>query len=233
MRVAVISDIHGNLEALTRVIGRTRAEGVDAIVCLGDIVGYGPFPNECIDLVCHHCGIIVQGNHDAGASEDLSTHRFNSEGKAAITWTREILTNTNRAFLQNLPVSVVSGDMTFAHASPREPENWEYIATWNTAAQVFGHFTTDYCCIGHTHIPVVIAADGKANTIRRGHKHLINAGSVGQPRDGNPRAAFALLDTSLPAVSIIRVEYDVSTTATAIRNAGLPEFLAKRLEHGI
>jgi len=233
MRVAIISDIHGNLEALHRVIERAYKEGAEEIVCLGDIVGYGPFPNECITIVRQECDIVVRGNHDAGAVGVLSLEDFNTEGRAAIEWTRPRLTTTNKEFIKELPFTRAANDVTYVHASPRKPQNWEYVATWHDATKMFGHFATTFCCIGHTHIPAIIAADGTANGYQKGQRHLINVGSVGQPRDGNPRAAFALLDTDSLAVSIKRVEYDVASTASAIRKAGLPEFLARRLVHGI
>ena len=233
MRFAVFSDIHANLEALTKVLARAYELEADLLVCLGDVVGYGPFPNECTELVRQRCAIIVQGNHDAGAAGGRDPGQFNPEGEAALVWTRSVLSRANREFLLNLPRSVVSYNVTFIHASPRNPSGWEYISTWDTGTKMFEHFATAYCCIGHTHIPSIVAADGTVNSIREGQKHLINVGSVGQPRDGNPRASFALLDTETSAASIIRVEYDLSATAAAIRQAGLPEFLAKRLQYGI
>lgn len=233
MHIAVISDIHSNLEALERVLERIRQERPDAVACLGDIVGYGPFPNECVDLVSQYCSIVVRGNHDAGAVGTISAEDFNREGKAAIEWTRLQLTAANLKFLKDLPVTSVSEDVTYVHASPREPERWDYVANWQDVAEVFDHVSTTFCCIGHTHIPAVVAADGAVNNFRKGQKHLVNVGSVGQPRDGNPRASFALLDTEAPSASIIRVEYDVAATADAIKKAGLPEFLARRLKHGI
>ncbi len=233
MRFAVLSDIHANLEALTKVLQKAYESEPDLIACVGDIVGYGPYPNECIDLIRQQCACVVLGNHDGGAVGRVPPKSFNTEGRIALEWTRDQLTTSNREFLQNLPASVVSYNATFVHASPRLPLDWEYVATLRTATEMFEHFSTAYCCIGHTHIPSILAADGTVNSIRDGQKHLINVGSVGQPRDGNPRASFALLDTETSAASIIRVEYDVSATATAIRQAGLPEFLAKRLQYGI
>jgi|WetSurMetagenome_2_1015567.scaffolds.fasta_scaffold170563_1 putative phosphoesterase len=233
MRIALLSDIHGNVEALLRVVESARTQHVDALVCLGDIVGYGPFPNECVDLVRTACVAVVKGNHDAGAVGDVRLRDFNSEGGAAISWTTDRLTDVHKEFLRALPLSLELDATLLVHASPREPNRWEYVATWLVAAQIFPHFTASYCCIGHTHIPAIIAADGTINRIQSGQQHIINPGSVGQPRDGNPRAAYALLDTESHTATIIRVPYDVASTASAIRAAGLPEFLARRLEYGI
>jgi len=132
-----------------------------------------------------------------------------------------------------LPIIHNSNDVTYVHASPVNPEHWTYVFAWQDAAKAFLHFTTNTCCLGHTHIPAIVEANGMVNSYQEGERHLINVGSVGQPRDGDPRASFALLDTKRRSASIIRVEYDVAATAAAIREAGLPEFLARRLEFGV
>jgi predicted phosphodiesterase len=233
MRIAIISDIHGNLKAFQRMLSRVDNYRPETVVCLGDIVGYGPYPNECVDLVRERCTITIKGNHDAGAIGEIPLEHFSTEGKAAILWTRDRLTPSNEEYLKALPVISVFQDVTFVHASPHNPESWAYVATWRDAAQVFPHFITPYCCIGHTHIPAIVAEDGTVNDFQPGKRHLINCGSIGQPRDGNPRLSFAVLDTDVPSAEIVRVEYDVNSTASAIRAAGLPEFLARRLVHGI
>jgi putative phosphoesterase len=233
MRIAVISDIHSNLPALERVLAAAEAEKADKIVCLGDIVGYGPFPNECVNLVRQRCSTVVRGNHDAGAVGLLSTELFTDSGRAAIEWTRDRLTPENQEFLRETPIFVVADDITLTHATPDRPESWNYVATWKDAEAVFPHFPTPLCFIGHTHVPAMICADGTVNDYRPGLRHLINAGSVGQPRDGNPKASFVLLDTINGTVEILRVDYPVATTAAAIRDAGLPDFLARRLSLGI
>ena len=222
-----------DVEALQRVLEYALKEGVGSLVCLGDIVGYGPFPNECAELVRQHCSIVIKGNHDAGAVGTISSGEFNKEGRAAIEWTRAQLTLENREFLRNLPLFVTSVDVTFVHASPKDPERWEYVSTWQHSAGAFDHFGTTFCCIGHTHIPGIVSPDGKVNGYQKGKRHIINCGSVGQPRDGDPRASFVLLDTDKDIASIIRVPYDIDVTAQAILSANLPEFLAKRLSFGI
>jgi predicted phosphodiesterase len=233
MRIAVLSDIHSNLEALLRVLERAREEKVQAFVCLGDTVGYGPFPNECVEIVRKKCEFAICGNHDAGATATSPPLAFNEEGRAAIEWTRTQLSPENLAFLKELPLARVAYDITFVHASPHKPQSWEYIVTWRDARLMFDYFPTGMCAIGHTHIPAIVPAEGNMNSFIPGQRHLINPGSVGQPRDGIPAASFAIIDTDVPSVRIIRVKYDTSITANAIRKAGLPEFLARRLGMGI
>ena len=233
MRLAIISDIHGNIEALQQVLIQIRNEGVDSIACLGDIAGYGPFPNECIDLVRKECSTIIGGNHDAGAVGTLSSGEFNKEGKLAIEWTRTQLTLENRDWLMDLFVSTSVGDVTLVHASPEEPEKWHYVSTCQLYERSFKHFESRFCCIGHTHIPAIVSPDRSVRGYAKGQRLIIMCGSGGHPRDGDPRASFAILDTDNDSASIIRVPYDVAKTADAIRAAGLPEFLAKRLTFGI
>jgi putative phosphoesterase len=233
MRIAVFSDIHGNLEALTCVLKQVRKERADTLVCLGDIVGYGPFPNECIELVRKQCTIVVRGNHDTGAVYGALLEEFDADGRIAMEWTRSKLTPESGEYLRALPIIHNSNDVTYVHASPVNPEHWTYVFAWQDAAKAFLHFTTNTCCVGHTHIPAIVAANGMVNSYQEGERHLINVGSVGQPRDGDPRASFAPLDTKRHSASIIRVEYDIAATADAIRKAGLPEFLARRLAFGI
>lgn len=233
MRLALISDIHANLESLQQVLQRIGTERVDTIACMGDIVGYGPNPNECIDLVRQHCSIIIRGNHDAGAVGTVSSGEFNKEGKIAIEWTRAQLTEENREFLKDLPMNAEADDVTFVHSSPEDPEKWHYVAAWQHFQRVFDHFATRFCCIGHTHIPAIVSPDHAVRGYVKGERHVINCGSVGQPRDSDPRASFAILNTHNDFAEIIRVPYDIRKTADAIREAGLPEFLGKRLTFGI
>jgi putative phosphoesterase len=232
MRLAIISDIHGNLEALSQVLTRIDDSKVDEIVCLGDIVGYGPFPEECIALVRQHCKSIVRGNHDAGAAGEQDLDHFGASGRAALEWTIPRLSVESIAFLRTLPFTLVDPALTAVHASPVHPEQWAYVRGWSQAKQVFNGFSTPFCAFGHIHIPMIVAEDGSINSLRPGVKVLINPGSIGQPRDGNPHASFAVLDTDALTANIIRVPYDVASTAAAILKAGLPEVLANRLYQG-
>lgn len=233
MKIALISDIHANLEALDRVIKSVETHGADAIYCLGDIVGYGPHPNECIELVRKQCDVILLGNHDAGIFDGLPLGQFNEFGRAAIRWTKKVITPDNLEFLKTLEPATVSGVITLAHATPNDPASWRYVLSWPDAELSFKSFNTKVCFIGHTHVPMLVAEDRKVGPMRRDVKHLVNVGSVGQPRDGNARASYGLFDTESWTYANIRVEYDVDRTARAILKERLPDFLAQRLFLGI
>lgn len=233
MRIAVISDIHSNLPALTRTFEIIDQISVDRVYCLGDIVGYGPFPNECIALVRERCAAVVKGNHDAGAVGEVPLDHFNAYGKNAIRWTRKHLTRKNTEYLLALPPMRAEDNVTLAHASPLHPEDWHYIFAWPDANRCFAAFGTRICFIGHTHIPVVVGEDGSVNVYRTDRRYLINVGSVGQARDGNPRISFGLLDTTNGTFEVLRIEYDIEATASAILEARLPDYLAHRLFLGI
>jgi len=232
-RIAILSDIHANLAALEAVLKKIDEVKVGAIHCLGDIGGYGPFPNECIELVRTHCSSVVKGNHDSGIAGETDIQEFNRFGQEAIQWTIRSITSENLEYLRGLPLVTTREDMTFVHASPMRPEEWTYILSLSDAMESFKAFHTTHCFIGHTHLPVVVGEDLKVNAYSAGVRTLINVGSVGQPRDGNPDAAFGILDRKERTYSLIRVPYDVDTTARAIRKAGLPSFLAKRLFKGV
>jgi len=233
MRIAVISDIHSNFHALERTFEVIDQLAVDQVFCLGDIVGYGPAPNECIALVRERCAVTVRGNHDSGAIDELPLDHFNSYGESAMRWTRKQLTEENAAFLRNLPFLHVQDSITLAHAAPLNPQSWRYIFAWPDAQRCFAAFSTPYCFIGHTHVPVVVGENGSVNRFQPGIRFLINVGSVGQARDGNPKASFGMLDTGKKTVDIVRLEYDIEGAAQAILKANLPDYLAHRLFMGI
>jgi len=240
MRLAVISDIHGNLAALESVLAEIRKLSVDAIHCLGDVVGYGPFPNECLDIVRTQCHTVIKGNHDSAVIGETPYSDFNEFGQAAIKWTTRNLRPENLEYLRSLPLMVVHEPVTLVHASPVNPESWTYILTTRTAEENLKAFSTDICFIGHTHVPVVIGSDSTINVFKGPDKsaepprrYIINVGSVGQPRNGDPRSAFGLLDTERWTYEPMHVEYDIAATSDAIRKAGLPAFLAKRLFRGV
>ena len=233
MRVAIISDIHSNLPALTSTLNAIDALGVDGILCLGDIVGYGPFPNECVELVRSRCLEVVKGNHDCGVTNETPISAFNEHGKDAIRWTQGHITNENLEYIRSLNLISQFDSCTIVHASPSNPGFWTYVVTWQEAHECFESFSTELCFIGHTHVPIVIGEDSIIGSFRKGVRSLINVGSVGQPRDGNPKASFGFLDTDEWTYGAIRVEYEVEKTAQQIRKVGLPSYLAKRLAKGI
>jgi len=232
MLIAVLSDIHGNLEAFKEVLKKVEDLKVETVYCLGDTVGYGPFPNECVDLVREHCTVVLKGNHDSGLVGDTPLDDFNHYGVSAIQWSKGVVTKENCAYLQSLPYSAEPNGLTLVHSSPERPDAWSYILTMRAAQENFAAFKTTLCFIGHTHVPIIIGEDGAINKYKPGARHIINVGSVGQPRDGNPDAAFGLLDTTTGDYSLIRVHYEVQVTARAVRDVGLPEFLAQRLFQG-
>lgn len=233
MLVAIISDIHANLAALESVIEAADHLKADRIVCLGDIVGYGPHPEKCVEIVYEYCDLIVRGNHDMGATGDLPLEAFNEDGQIALKWTREHLTQGAVQFLKKLPYFETLENITLVHASPLNPVDWGHILEWSDMKRMFKGFSTETCCVGHTHIPYIVAQDGTRDKFRAGRRHLINVGSVGQPRDGDPQASFCMIDTKLHSAEILRVEYNLAATADAIIRAGLPDFLSKRLYLGI
>ncbi len=233
MRIAIISDIHSNLPALDAVLDKITGFEVPLVYCLGDIVGYGPFPNECVRLVRERCRVVLKGNHDSGLVGETPLQDFNRFGHQAIAWSQKVITEENRNFLSALPLITVENGVTLAHSSPFRPKDWNYVMSVKAAEESFSAFTTHLCFIGHTHVPVIIGEDGTVNRYEKGHRYIINVGSVGQPRDGNPDAAFGVYDTDLEEYSLIRVPYDIQKTARAIRDARLPDFLAARLLRGI
>ena len=233
MRLAILSDIHSNLQALEEALRLIDQFRVDEIYCLGDIVGYGGNPNECVALVRERCAKVVKGNHDL-ATVDLSHSAFHPEDAQIVNaWTFKVLKPENRSYLAWLPFRHVGFDSTFVHAGPESPFDWEHISSVEAASRQFPHFSTPVCFVGHTHVPVIIGEDMQSFALRRGLKFLINVGSVGQPRDGNPQLSFGIFDTEAWKYQDIRADYDIKGAADAIIRAGLPTLLAERLEHGM
>jgi diadenosine tetraphosphatase ApaH/serine/threonine PP2A family protein phosphatase len=242
MRILLISDIHANLTALEAVLG--DAEDFDSVWFLGDLVGYGPDPNECVDRVRALPDLVaLVGNHDAATLEQLNTSAFNSDARLAITWTQENLSPENLAFLDQLPAKVqVMDDVTLSHGSPRQPI-WEYLLNTDIATENFFFFETPYCFVGHTHLPSIFRlSDGKHQAelfvpqpdskLELSPRLILNPGSVGQPRDSDPRAAYAVFDLETKIIEFRRVSYDIGAVQERMREAGLPERHIKRLESG-
>lgn len=245
MRYALISDIHANLEALEVVVEDIDEQNINEIICLGDIVGYGANPNECIELVKKKCSIVLQGNHDAAAIEVLSTHHFNIHAKIAIEWTTQELKKEHKEWLYGLPLISSKENMTVVHATPYEPNMWYYITSLEEAAFNFKYFNTDLCFVGHTHIPIIIGLEGEEEIYvhqdtyinfkddgELKHRYLINVGSVGQPRDRNPKACYAILDTEAFELNYRRVAYNIDKAQQKMRKIRMPDFLITRLEDG-
>ncbi|HMB69025.1 MAG TPA: metallophosphoesterase family protein [bacterium] len=238
--IAVISDIHGNLEALEAVLEDTRRESVDQIICLGDVVGYGADPNECLERVRNESVATVLGNHDLAACDLSQAENFNEVARSAIRWTSEALTARNREILASHPYEFVEGDMRYVHASPDDPAAWHYILTEQEAWNAFGACDEPICFVGHSHVPLrVFLRGGRLEVIEDDvvdvgldDRALINVGSVGQPRDGDWRASYNLFDPVTRRIVARRVEYDIDEASRKIREAGLPEILATRLTVG-
>jgi len=243
MQIAIISDIHANLEALEAVMADISEQNIDEILCLGDVVGYGVSPNECLEIVQQRCPMVLLGNHDAAAVGLLSTHHFNIHAKIAIEWTTNSLKPESKTYLQALPLRKVMHDSTFVHATPYEPNMWYYITSLEEAAFNFQFFETTPCFIGHTHIPIIIVLDKEKELFvhqddnvnfgeRPDCRFLINVGSVGQPRDRNPNACYGVLDTETKIFRHRRVAYDVAEAQAQMRKQKMPEFLVMRLQDG-
>jgi diadenosine tetraphosphatase ApaH/serine/threonine PP2A family protein phosphatase len=233
LRLAILSDIHSNLEALTTAFGIIDDEDIDQVVCLGDIVGYGANPNECVDLIRRRCPTVIQGNHDAAVINAQLTETFSHNARTAVQWTRMKLSDENVKFLQSLPYTAIIEELLFVHASPCEPERWRYIVDSWEARQAFACFDERGCFIGHSHVPGIFSPDGREETVRRGMPFLVNVGSVGQPRDRNPKLSFGIFDSEAWSYRNIRAEYDIETASRKILQEGLPTSLAQRLALGI
>jgi len=245
LKYALFSDVHGNWEAFTALEKALRAEAPDKVF-LGDIVGYGPDPKACIELLKETQAVALAGNHDHAAAGITDISYFNPLAKEAVLWTQTVLSPEDIAYLKSLAIKVYVDEMCLAHATPYQPLSWQYIATLTDAKFNFEHFSGQLCFIGHSHEPVFIAAtaDGRCYVHREQlmelspqERYIINVGSVGQPRDGqprdgNPQSSYAIYDSSRNTVELKRISYDAAVTQRKILAAGLPEYLASRLELG-
>ena len=240
MRVAVLSDIHGNLPALDAVLEALAP--FDEVWVLGDIVGYGPQPNEVVERLAGLPITAVRGNHDAAAIGALSTDAFNDDARTAVEWTAGTLTPRAQRWLSDLPERTTCGDFTLVHGSPRDP-TWEYLFTPALARANMSSFETAHCLVGHTHVPLIfrdgagrmemLAADPEHPWNLDERRVILNPGSVGQPRDGDPRACGMLLDTAPSTATWHRVPYPIETVQARMRAVALPSRLIERLIHGL
>lgn len=247
MRVAILSDIHGNMEALSAVLADAREhKAADQVWCLGDTVGYGAEPAACADMLLGMNHVAVAGNHDLASVGKVSLADFNPYAAATFRWTASQLSPEQTRRLADLPLRIERHPFTLVHASPRDPV-WEYVASMRTAQECFHHFTTPYCLVGHTHIPFIcrfICRKKKEGVVEKvdlpldtpfqlGEERLmVNPGSVGQPRDGDLRSSYVIYDEDKSSLEFRRVSYDFQATQRKIRQAGLPEFNADRLQYG-
>jgi predicted phosphodiesterase len=236
MTIAIISDIHANLEALQQVLEYLKENKIEKIYCLGDIVGYGPNPNECIELVRQNCEAVLMGNHDYAAIGIGDIQNFNEYAKLSTFWTREKLTVENSEFIKSWPFVFELDSSFLVHASPKNPSNWDYVLSVNDAQKHLKTFHQKVCFIGHSHVPVIFSKSDYYRqtefTLKKSQKYLVNVGSVGQPRDGDPRTCFVTYDDEKNEINYIRLDYEIQKTYNKIIKAGLPVFLAERLLKG-
>jgi predicted phosphodiesterase len=239
-RVGIFSDIHGNLPALEAVLEAMENEDCDYMVCCGDVVGYGAFPNECCEVLRERGIPTIVGNHDHAALGKTDISYFNEIAKHAIKWTRKELSEDNTQWLDELEYTLDYNNLYFVHASPESPHEWKYVLTMGEARLNFRHFEEKACFIGHSHQPFIIESHHNnlfCSTrpeidIKEERRYLINVGSVGQPRDRNYRACYTICDLEREKIEIKRVDYDLQRARDAIKSQNLPHQLAERLAAG-
>jgi diadenosine tetraphosphatase ApaH/serine/threonine PP2A family protein phosphatase len=242
MRYAILADIHANLAAFKAVLGDIGEKGgADELWCLGDIVGYGPDPSACIELLHKQSPVCIVGNHDLGAIGKLDLSYFNPAAAAACRWTAGRLSPADIQYLESLPQSATQGDFYLVHGSPAEPI-MEYVTSTGVAAKNFSFFDTPYCLVGHTHVPLAfkqssggcssVALSPSIGLVLGAQRMIINPGGVGQPRDGDPRASYAIYDSEGSVFRLHRVSYDIDATQDKMIRAGLPMALVSRLQEG-
>jgi diadenosine tetraphosphatase ApaH/serine/threonine PP2A family protein phosphatase len=240
LRYAIISDIHGNIQALEAVMATIERLNVDEILCLGDIVGYGAKPGECIAIARQTCSIVLLGNHDAAAVEKTSIDYFNPAAKLAIEWTVKRLATAENEYLGSLPLVKEYRDFQLTHATYSNPENWGYIFSTVDAAVEFESNDIGLLFYGHTHYPGIFSQESqqvnyqqvREMTFSEDRRYIVNVGSVGQPRDGNPDACFVIYDQKVRMIRYCRVPYDIKGTQQDILETDIPRELAMRLSIG-
>ncbi len=241
MKYAVISDVHGNLEALNAVLKEIKNKNIREIIFLGDAVGYGPDPDDCVNVLRSECSILIAGNHDWAVLGYTDIEYFNPIAKASVIWTREKITRESLSILKTFAIlkEIENKKILLVHSTPKEPEKWHYLLTLWDAEINFHYFDNMICLIGHSHHPFIIERlpsgemltyKSKANFVKE-NRYIINVGSVGQPRDGDPRACYATIDEE--SVNIYRVNYNIEKTQEKMKTYGFQTSLIERLNKGL
>ena len=233
MKIAIISDIHANLEALTTALEFISQSDVQSMYCLGDVVGYGANPNECVELLQKNTIPCVVGNHDKAVFDVVLQHTFSAKAKSALEWTKNNISFQSLNFLKDLPPRIIENGCTFVHSTPDQPFQFKYILDQEDAEHYFPFFETQICFIGHSHRAGIFCDDGITQRVQREKKFIVNVGSIGQPRDGDWKLSFGVFDTERCEYQNIRLEYDVETARQKIIDAGLPTVLGDRLLVGV
>lgn len=237
MRLAIFSDIHSNLEALETAVYHAETQAVEATVVLGDTVGYGANPNECFEWVMHHAVVNLMGNHEKAVIDRTIRQSFNPYAHEAIVWTEEKMDEIFKKKIDGLPYMKIDKEVTFTHGSPDRPEEYRYLLSFEDAAPSFGYFEHRVCFVGHTHVPSCFCQNARTaarllpgrTQLLPDERYILNPGSIGQPRDRDPRLAYGIFDTAKQTFEIFRLPYDNIKAANKIRKAGLPRYLADRL----
>lgn len=241
MRVGFFSDVHGNWEAFSACLKEFETAGLNKLFFIGDAVGYGADPNLVVEKIEEICETKILGNHDAAVIGQLSPEYFNHYAKNSFYFTRDVLTSENLERLKKFSISEIWQDFTMVHALPRDPESWGYISTLREAEENFRYFYTQICLIGHSHRPFIVEKNGENEavlvtsqclTINENCRYIINVGSVGQPRDGNPDACYMTYDSDSREVCFKRIKYDIKTAQEKMKQAQMPDYLVERLSVG-
>lgn len=233
MRLAILSDIHANKEALQAALDAIATQDVHSILCLGDIVGYGPDPEACVELVREHCSITLLGNHDEAVAKKQGVKALPRAGQQAVHLHRAWLSDDQLDWLDSLPLTHAVENAFFVHSSPDAPNAWKRLDTFPLVQAQFSAFEEPICFIGHSHKPTVVSNTPGVTRVRPGHRFLVDVGSIGQPRDRDPRLSYVTFDTEAFQVEMHRRYYDVAKTVAGIHARGLPEGLGSRLERGV